>query len=892
MAIFGHSEGIAEEPNAFVADAAGYQKTVAPFLTKYCQKCHAGDKPQADFAVDLKRLPIDFAQATARAPWREVVNVLNSHEMPPEKEKHPKPDEVTAVVDWITQQTVRAELAGRERSVVLRRLNREEYRNTIRDLIGVDFDTSGFPQDPPAGGFDNNGGALTMSPLHVEMYLAAAQQILDRAIVEGDRPAAVKWRFEPKVGPADRTRLRLDPHNNPLVNGGNNVQDGPWVVVHHSSWDTNVGARDFRVPTAGRYAIRVHAAGRVPKRDAVVASAEKILKHRQNEQDEKNPKGKQWTQRQFEEDLKHFQTDRMYDYGPPRIKLVLQLGPLPKTVAEFDIGGTPDKPSVHETIARFTTESAGVSFEYAYAIPRVLENFWMQGHATFARPEMMIDWFEVEGPLYDAWPPASHTRLLFDSPLRKSDETKYAREVIAKFMRRAYRRPVDGAEIDARLKLYTAARKEKSFLESIKLPLIAVLSSPHFLYLAEPLPGETPTVAAAGSGAKPASTKPGSAGTAPRPAAKGGSASTAAKPSASKTTSNTPLVPATARLNDHQLASRLSYFLWSTMPDDELSKLADDGKIRDAKVRAAQVDRMLADPKSDALVKNFAGQWLGLRDVGANPPATDLYPQYDRHLETSIVGESEAYFKEFLQSGRDTRQMIRSDFVTINERLARYYGIPEVRGDEFRVVPVPKGVQRGGIVTQASILTTTSNGTRTSPVKRGTWVLKTLMGIDPGFPVANAGEIAPKVPGIDKATVRQRLEIHRELPQCARCHSKIDPLGFALENYNAAGEWRDREGFGYKGRISANDPMIDNSSKMPDGTSIQGVAGLQEAMLAKEDLFLGALASKLMTYAIGRELGLADQPTVKTAIAETKKGKYALKGLVKFIVSSEPFETR
>ena len=892
VAFFGIPRGTADEPAAFVADTAGYQKTVAPFLTAYCQKCHAGEKPQADFAVDLKRLPIDFSQASTRMSWREMVNVLNSHEMPPEKEKQPKPQEVAAVVDWITQQTVRAELAGRERSVVLRRLNREEYRNTIRDLIGVDFDTSGFPQDPPAGGFDNNGGALTMSPLHVEMYLAAAQQIVDRALVEGDRPAVVKWRFEPKVGPADRTRLRLDPRNNPLVNGGNNVQDGPWVVVHHSSWDTNVGARDFRVPTAGRYAIRVHAAGRVPKRNQVVASAERILKHRQKEQDQKNPKGKQWTQRQFEEDLKHFQTDRMYDYGPPRIKMVLQLGPLPKTIAEFDADGSPDKPKVHETIVRFTTESAGISFEYAYAIPRVLENFWMQGHATFARPELMIDWFEVEGPLYDAWPPASHTRILFDSPSRKADETKYAREVLARFMRSAYRRPVAAAEINARLKLYTAARKEKSFLEAIKLPLVAVLASPHFLYLAEPLAEGTSSVATGGSMSKPAPAKSTATGSASRPAAKGTSTPTSAKPNAPITTATTPSVPAAARLNDHQLASRLSYFLWSSMPDDELSKLADDGKLRDAKVRAAQVDRMLADPKSDALVKNFAGQWLGLRDVGANPPATDLYPQYDRHLETSIVGESEAYFKEFLKSGRDVRQMIRSDFVTINERLARYYGIPDVRGDEFRVVTVPKGVPRGGIVTQASILTTTSNGTRTSPVKRGTWVLKTLMGIDPGLPVANAGEIAPKVPGIDKATVRQRLEIHRELPQCARCHSKIDPLGFALENYNAAGEWRDREGFGYKGRIGANDPLIDNSSKMPDGTSIQGVAGLQEAMLAKEDLFLGALASKLTTYALGRELGLADQPTMKAAVAETKRGKYALTSLVKFIVSSEPFETR
>jgi hypothetical protein len=822
-------------------DREGYRKVVVPFFKTYCDKCHAGTKPESEFGLDATKLPNDFNDPAARAHWREIVNVLNSHEMPPEKQKQPKAQEVGVVVDWITSQTVRAELAKRERTVVLRRLNRAEYRNTIRDLIGIDFDTAGFPQDPAAGGFDNNGSALTTSPLHIELYLAAAQQILDRALVEGERPASIRWRFEPKAGPADRTRVRLDPKNNALVNGNNNQQEGAWVVVHHNSWDRSIGARDFRVPTAGMYAIRIHAAGRTPPRERVVESARKILKHRQDEQDAKNPKGAKWTQQQFERDLEHFQSDRMYDYGPPRVRLNLQLGPQPRTIAEFDVDSSPEDPKVYEFTSRFTTESAGVHLEYAYSIPSVLENFWMQSHQSFARPELMVDWFEIEGPRYDAWPPSTHTNILFESPLRKSDESKYAREVLARFMRRAYRRPVVPTEVDAKLKLYTATRNEKTFVEAIKVPLTAILTSSHFLYLAEPVRDQD----------------------------------------------KTPL-----RLDDHALASRLSYLLWSSMPDDDLFKLAADGKLKDPKFRAAQVDRMLADPKSRALVENFTGQWLSLRDVGANPPAKDLYPQYDRHLETSIVGESHAYFQAFLQRDLDARQMIRSDFVTINERLARFYGIPDVRGDHFQRVDVPDGIQRGGIVTQASILTVTSNGTRTSPVKRGTWILKTLLGTDPGLPVANAGEIAPKVPGIDKATVRQRLEIHRTLPQCARCHNKIDPLGFALENFNAAGEWRDREGFGYKGRVQQDDPKIDASSRMPDGTPINGVSGLQQALMAKEDLFLGSLANRMLTYACGREIGLADQPTIKLAVAEMKKNRYSVRSLLKFIVASEPFETK
>ncbi|MGL4550615.1 MAG: DUF1592 domain-containing protein, partial [Gemmataceae bacterium] len=470
--------------------------------------------------------------------------------------------------------------------------------------------------------------------------------------------------------------------------------------------------------------------------------------------------------------------------------------------------------------------------EYAYSVPRGLENFWLQGRDGFARPELMVRWFELEGPVFDAWPPASHTGILFDGP--RADEREYARAVLARFMRRAYRRPVSADEVAGRLALYDRARKDVSFVEAIKRPLTAVLTSPHFLYLVE----------SAGPG----------------------------------------------RLSEHELAARLSYFLWSAPPDAELSGLADAGKLRPA--LPGQVDRMLEDGRADALAVNFAGQWLGLRDVGNNPPAVNLYPEYDRHLETSMVAESEAFFRTVLRDGLSALTFIKSDFVTVNERLARFYRIGGVRGDHFRKVAVPAGVRRGGVVTQASVLATTSNGTRTSPVKRGTWVMKNLLGTDPGLPVANAGEIAPKVPGIDKATVRKRLEIHRQLDQCARCHSKIDPLGFALENFDAAGGWRDQEGFGYNGRVERNDPEIDASSALPDGTPVVGVDGLQRALLAKEDLFLDCLAGKLMTYALGRELGLADRPAVRAAVKAMKADGTTLRALIRHIVSSDAFGTK
>ncbi len=854
----------AEKPQSAATDTANgsYREVVAPFLKQHCVRCHGPTKQEGEFHLE-RHLKTDFLDPSAKEKWGEVVNVLNSHEMPPEKEPQPKPNEVAKVVDWITEQLAQAEVIRRDGQIVLKRLNRDEYRNTIRDLTGVDLDVSSFPQEPTAGGFDNNGKALTMSPMHTELYLDAARKVLDRALLEGEQPPSIKWRFEPEVGDGDHSRVRYDGQN-AIVHGAKNRVEGAFKVMHHDSWDRHLNARDFRMKHEGDYVIRVHAGGKIPTRGEVVESARKFLEHRLGESMKNNPKGEKWHREAVVNDIKHFETDRIYDYGPPRLKLIRDLGGQPKVLTEFDVTAPFDKPATYEFRTRMTKESAGITIEYAYPLPKVLENFWMQGHDNFVRPEAWVDWFELEGPLYESWPPLSHRLILGDSPRAKQDERVAARAVLTRFMKRAYRRPVTTAEVDDKLKLFDAAKQRDgkqdapSFVQAIKTPLIAVMVSPHFLYLAEPGREENPSPLV------------------PLPAQPGrGEQSTKA---------------AVARpLTDHELAARLSYFLWSSMPDDELT---DKGNLRDKATLTKQVTRLLADSKSEAFVQNFAGQWLGLREVGANPPAADLFPQYDRHLEVSMVEESRAFFAEILKHDLSVMNFVGSDFVVINERLARFYGIPDVRGDHFRRVAVPKGVHRGGVATQASILTITSNGTRTSPVKRGTWVMKNLLGTDPGLPVANAGDIAPKVPGIDRATVRQRLEIHRQLAQCARCHNKIDPLGFALENFNAAGDWRDREGFGYKGRVNPNDPLIDASSKLPDGTEIVGVDGLRQALLQKEDLFLNCLASKLFTYALGRELGVADQSQVKTAVAATKQNQYALRSLIQFIVLSEAFGTK
>ncbi|MCA9136945.1 MAG: DUF1592 domain-containing protein [Planctomycetales bacterium] len=823
------------------SDMAGFSSVVRPFIQAHCVGCHGPTNQEGNLRLDT--LQPNFSDPLTTSQWAEVVHSINGHQMPPEDEQQPPPQDAAMFAEWIEGKMAESEIAKRSNRVVLRRMNRAEYNNTIRDLVGVDFDPADeFPEDPPAGGFDNIGEALTFSPLQMELYYAAARKILDRALVEGEQPKPIKWHFEPEDNTegGDRYRVKHD-GNNILLNDGENPTHDGFTVIHHDSWNKGIGFRDFQLPAEGEYIIRFRAAGRVPTREQVVASARTILENRRDEQVAKKPDSKKREDERVEKDVEHFRQDRMYDYGPPRVKVGIDLGGTPLVVTDIDVDAVESMPQTYEVHAHFTTEKAGVRLNYSYSVPRVLENFWMQGRDEFARPELMVDWVELEGPIHPVWPPEIHTRILFDSPNKATNELAYAREVITRFMGWAYRRPPTTVEIDAKLALFEKLRDDKpSFVEAIKVPLAAVLASPNFLFLVEP------------------------AGVVDQP----------------------------HRLTPYELASRLSYFLWSSMPDFELLSLAKTGKLSDRAVMDAQVDRMLADPKSDAFIENFAGQWLGLRNVGANPPAEALYPKYDRHLEVSMVRETESFFAEILRNDVDARNLIKSDFVTINERLARFYGIAGVKGDSFRRVAVEPDSHRGGLVTQASIHCITSNGTRTSPVTRGVWVLKTLLGKDPGLPVANVGEIPTNVPGIDKATVRDRLEIHRRNPACARCHNKIDPLGFALENYNACGEWRDQEGHGYNGRIDKNDPVIDAAAKMPDGTEFTGVAGLQDQLIKNEDLFFNSLASQLATYALGRELGFSDRPLVHTVVEDLKANQYTLRSMIHAIVKSEQFNTK
>ena len=356
------------DSSQFIPDDAGFVHSAAPFLQKHCIRCHGPEKQEADLRIDTQ-LTADLSDRGNRQRWAEVVDVLNSHSMPPDDEPQPDAVETATIVDWATEQTRQAELVSRSTLIVLRRMNRAEYRNTIRDLVGIDFDTSGFPQDPPAGGFDNNGSALTMSPLLIELYYEAARKIVDRAIVTTEKPESIRWRFEPETGDSDSNRVEYA-RQRVIVNGGKNRTEDGFRIIHHNSWDKTINARDFALPEVGEYTIRVRAAGTVPTRDQVIESARATLQDRFDKQMKEKPDGEKWHRSQFERDLKHFQTHRMYDYGPPRARLTLTLGGQPKVIGEFDVDALPADPQVTEFQVRCTTEKAGVTVDYAYSIPR------------------------------------------------------------------------------------------------------------------------------------------------------------------------------------------------------------------------------------------------------------------------------------------------------------------------------------------------------------------------------------------------------------------------------------------------------------------------------------------------------------------------------------------
>jgi hypothetical protein len=733
---------------------AAFAKNVASFLSQHCVECHSGAKPKGELALDA------FLDEAAAAQHRDVFEKLlervEKGEMPPKKRARPAKAEIEALAAWIDARFGRdARPSGDPGRPTLRRLNRAEYTNTIRDLLGVDFDAhESFPSDDVGYGFDNIGDVLSMPDILLEKMLAAAEKITARAILVEDSAHPPAHRVDGAT----------------LSESKSSAARGKARVIF-TNGDSGF---DHRFPRDGEYTIRARVYGDQAGPEAV------------------------------------------------RIALMVAKG----EVLRCDVKAVVAEPQVVEARVRVAAGKQRVAIAF-------LNDYYKEDDPDPKNRDrnLVVVWLEVVGPL-DPPPLSAFQRRELDPKTRGSQ-----RDVIAKLARRAWRRPPASGEVD---RLLALATKEKGFEEGVRVALQAILVSPHFLFLVE-------TDAAAGNAASapPESQRP-------------------------------------HEISDHELAARLSYFLWSSMPDDELFALAGEGRLHETATLREQVRRMLRDGRSSALAQNFAGQWLQLRNLDRVSPNPDQFPDFDDALKTAMRAESEMYFDAVLREDRSVLELLQSDFTFVNERLARHYGMPGVRGEEMRRVHVEPHTlgERGGVLTQAAVLTVTSNPTRTSPVKRGKFILENILAAPTPPPPPGVGVLDERHEALKAASLRERLEQHRKDPNCAVCHERLDPLGFGLENFDAVGAWRERDG----------EHTIDASGELPDGRKFQGPAQLA-AILAQDGAFQRCLAKKLATYALGRGLTKRDEPAID-GLVRSLSPKAALAEWIEGIVTMDAFRMR
>ncbi|HET6248191.1 MAG TPA: DUF1592 domain-containing protein [Tepidisphaeraceae bacterium] len=745
-----------------------YSAHIKPFFVQNCYACHGNGKHKGGVALD-HYANLAAIQADHRT-WGTIADVLSTKTMPPEDEPQPKKEDVNATVGWIAQALSLCDCTGPRDPgrVAIHRLNRTEYNNTIRDLLGVDFQPAKeFPADDTGYGFDNIADVLSMSPLLAEKYLSAAEQVLDKAIVTDAT-------FAPKTQKYDASKLEATNGNN----GGDLQVNGEVFGTHE-------------FPADGDYEFR--------------------LKAGQDKFGEENAK------MVLKLDDKELQT---FSVSAPR-----------RAPRAYKFRAVGIKAGKHKYAAEYTNNK----------VDRNNPDRKKRGDRN-----LYVDTIEIEGPFNAAPPPlpASHKRIFFVTPGPSLSEPAAARQIVQQFAARAFRRPVSVEEVESLLKVYRGAKADgEDFVDAVKVTLEATLVSPDFLYRIEVDP-----------------------------------------PTAGMTAEQLRNAPA-HNITDYELASRLSYFLWSSMPDDELFRLAQAKTLHTPAVLDMQVRRMLADPKSAALVNNFVGQWLETRALDDYHPDPDKFPEFDDDLRKAMKQEVALFFENMVREDRSVLELLDANYTFLNERLAKHYGIPGITGEQFRRVNLADcgeaGTHRGGVLEMAGVLTITAMPTRTSPVRRGKFLLEQMLGTPPPPPPA---DVPPLDRGNEPLTgpVRVRLERHRADPNCAVCHIRMDPLGFALENFNALGAWRSEDN-GFK---------IDPSGKLPDGTILNGPADVKKALLARKNDFVKTMAEKMLTYALGRGTEYYDTCTLRDVAGEVEKNNYHFSAMIGALVKSDAFLKR
>jgi mono/diheme cytochrome c family protein len=766
--------------------AAAPDEVVARFFAAHCNRCHGPKQAEGNLRLDTLRLDLDDAANFSR--WRTVADRIRTGEMPPEDEPRPDPAETTTVVRRLAHRL--DEAAARQRAegrTVLRRLNRVEYENTVRDLFDVRVNVKEIlPEDTISHGFDNIGSALSISPVQMERYLEAADAVLDAALAP--------------VPHAERKTERFDLYDSIpswFLRSVRRPKSGTGVHLYRS--DGSPTAIDgFKAPIPGRYRVKISAYAHQSKEPLPFS----------------------------------------VHAGYFRAAVVVS-----ELVGYFD--APPEKPAVIEFEARLekprdTFKIMPADLPRVYLKPETMEEY--------PGPSVVVEWVEIDGPLPEPDPSPAYKRVFGDVDPKRGTIAD-AQELLAKFTSLAFRLPyIEGLEKPYLALVEKSLAEGETFEQGMRTALKAILCSPQFLYLRE--------------GAGP--------------------------------------------LDDFSLVSRLSYFLWSTTPDEPLIAAAYVGNLADPKNLRSQVERMLADPKARAFTENFCGQWLSLRDIKATTPDKQLYPEFDELLEWSMVRETEAFFDEMLKNDLPVTNFVDSDFAILNARLAKHYGIAGVEGASLRRVPLKPEAGRGGVLGQAAVLKVTANGTTTSPVVRGVWVLDRIMGRPVKPPPANVPAIEPDIRGA--TTIRDQLAKHREIASCAACHAEIDPPGFALEQYDVIGGRRTKyRALGTKEKI-ANPPSpiykyqakpqygeglaVDAGDKLPDGRTFADAAEFKKLLLADRRQIARTVTRKLVTYATGQAPQYGDDAEIEKILNAAEAKGYGLRTLIHEVVQSELFRNK
>ena len=771
-------------------EAIHFEKQVRPILKKHCFKCHGEKKQKGDLRLDTLSGDLSKDRVAAEA-WHDVRNALNLSEMPPKKEDSLLPAELRTVTSWITQEidALVASQKGTGGRIVLRRLNKTDYQNTMRDLLGIEMDYAKNlpPETLSEDGFRNNGTTLQMSDLQLEYYLESARKGLAKAIVTGSRPKFFEKEFTVSVNDKNRGSNILDKDQQFIAKLLDYPEDGEILIRAKvkAQFAENRGYPQLRAAIGYR---------------ADVQAPRGFLKP-------VDITSEDWQIIEFRARIENFPLPSKSQSKFPGLLLWLD-----NAYAEGH-----DKP--------------------IKARGKGKKKKAQKDPLTYPRIEVAS--MQFIGPILDDWPPAQHKAILLPSKQRSNEEA-YSKIVIRNFMRRAFRRPIHDEEIVPYYRFFRSTRPEmETFEDAIRETLAMVLISPDFLFLVEP------------SGSSKRS------------------------------------------ISDWELASRLSYFLWSSMPDTHLFNLAKKEALRKPEILEKEISRMISDERSWQFVEQFADQWLdigALQRVAINP---NYYPKFDPTLKASMRGETIHFFGELFQKNLSALNILDSNFTMLDEPLAKHYGLAGPKGSRFERVSIKPGDHRGGVLAHGSVLLGNSTGEDSHPVKRAVWIRERLLDDAPAPPPPDVPALDSTDPNFAALSVRDQLAEHRKQISCNECHRNIDPWGISLENFGADGLWREqilRKKVKGKGMIKL--PVL-SEAILPDGKKIEGIADLKKHLLEdRREQFARAFTSKLLTYALGRRLELIDQKTVTELTSKFIKSDYRIKDLIYLIVASKTFQSK